>query len=253
MKISMFQFDPVWEDKQQNMERITGILESAKIDSELLIFPEMTLTGFSMNPKPLAESIEGDSAQFFKNLAIKYGTNVVAGIIESHENNFYNTLLVYSPIGELTGSYRKIHPFSLSGEHLHYTGGNNPVIIELNKISVGLSICYDLRFPELFRQYAKERVELIINIANWPVPRINHYEALLKARAIENLCFVAGVNRCGNDPAGSYNGRSSIYAPLGALVNEIIENESIITSNIDFSEVYSVRNKLSFLDDIKLI
>ena len=253
MKLSLLQYNPLWESKGNNKKTIISLLEKEKIECELLIFPEMTLTGFSMNAENLSEEKEGESFQFFSELAKKYSTNIMSGIIEKEGNNFYNTLLHINPSGALINSYRKIHPFSFSDENKFYTGGNKPVVTEIGEWKIGLSICYDLRFPELFRLYAKERVDLIVNIVNWPVTRIDHWRTLLKARAIENQCYVAGVNRVGDDPNAEYNGYSSVFDPIGKEIISVADEEKMISVEIEKEKVKQVRIKFPFLNDMKLI
>ncbi|MDI6803695.1 MAG: nitrilase-related carbon-nitrogen hydrolase [Bacteroidota bacterium] len=253
MKISLFQYNPVWENKELNKKRIDELLRCKFSKSDLIIFPEMSLTGFSMRTKELAESLSGDSFRFFSRIAQNFQTQVLAGLIEKDVEHFYNTLVHIDESGGLVTSYRKIHPFSFAGEDKFYQRGVAHKITTVKDFKIGLSICYDLRFPELFRFYAKERVHLIIVIANWPVTRIEHWNTLLKARAIENQCFVAGVNRVGTDPLAKYNGYSSLYDPLG---NEILLNphlESIIEAEISIKQVLDTRAKFPFLNDIHLI
>src|SRR4030067_1303740 len=171
MNINLFQYNPSWEDKRKNKDKILSLLKGKIPTSSLLLFPEMTLTVFSMNTEKLAEEREGKSFQFFSELAKKFSTSIIAGIIEKDENNFFNTLIHINSSGDLISYYRKVHPFSYSDEDKYYRGGDKPVVTEIDDWKIGLSICYDLRFPELFRFYANERVDLIINIANWPALR----------------------------------------------------------------------------------
>ena len=253
MKLGLFQYSPVWEDKQTNKEIISNLLFKENAEVDLLIFPEMTLTGFTMHSKRFAEKLNGESFKFFRSIAKKYKTHVIAGIIERPKKKVYNTLIHINSQGKLVNSYRKIHPFSYSNEHKHYSRGNEQVITKINDWKIGLSICYDLRFPELYRYYAKKKVHLIVNIANWPDSRIDHWQALLKARAIENQCYVAGVNRVGQSPKLHYNGLSGVFDPMGRRV-ELVENEErIIFAEIEKSEVEDVRKKLPFLEDIRLV
>ncbi|GBD86510.1 2-oxoglutaramate amidase [bacterium BMS3Abin03] len=254
MRLGLVQYCPVWEDKKANKEKILSLLKDESNDFDLLIFPEMTLTGFTMRSNKFAEKLKGESYKFFKSIARDFNVNVIAGIIEKpKKKKIYNTLIHVSPRGKLVGSYRKIHPFSYSNEDKHYNKGSRQVITKINDWKIGLSICYDLRFPELYRYYAKKKVHLIINIANWPHTRIDHWHTLLKARAIENQCYFAGVNRVGDSPKQHYNGMSGIFDPLGRTV-EIVENEErVIYAEIEKSEVDDVRKKLPFLDDIRLI
>jgi len=254
MKLALVQYDPVWEDKQQSKNRITQLFDLYKERADLVIFPEMTLTGFTMKASEMAEPVKGDSYTFFSNLAKEKNCTVLAGIIERSGAHIFNSLLHINWQGDLMDVYRKIHPFTNSGEDKNYEAGENPVTAVINGWKVGLSICYDLRFPELYRFYGKRKAGLIINIANWPVPRIEHWRALLKARAIENQCYVAGVNRVGSDPeAHQYNGFSSVFDPMGKEIATLENDQNIISAEIDFASIEKVRSQLPFLDDIKLI
>lgn len=252
MKILLVQYNPAWEDKEKNKKQILSLMDY-KTEGDLLIFPEMTLTGFSMNAARLGEEREGGSFRFFSEAAKEKSLNVLAGIIEKEGDYFYNTLLHINPSGALINYYRKIHPFSFSNENRYYKGGDKPVFTNINGWKTGLSICYDLRFPELFRFYAKEKTDLIVNIANWPVTRIEHWRTLLKARAIENQCFVAGVNRTGDDPNAAYNGFTSVFDPAGKEIVAVENDKKIITVDLEKEKVEEVRNKFPFLNDIRLI
>ncbi len=253
MKIALVQFSPIWESKKTNMELINNLVSNIDSNTEMLIFPEMTLTGFTMNSKMHAEEIDGIGINFFMKLAIELRTDILAGIIEKEDSNYYNSLFHFDSKGLIKAVYRKIHPFSLAEEDQHYSRGNEIVVSNYDNHKIGLSICYDLRFPELYRFYAKEKVEVMINIANWPVKRIEHWKHLLKARAIENQCFMIGVNRIGNDPYHTYNGCSAIFNPMGDEIALVENKEKIIYTNIDLAEVADIRNKLGFLNDIKMI
>ncbi len=252
MKLALVQYSPVWEDKKSNREKIKILVEQIeKVD--LIILPELSLTGFTMNAEKLSEELSGETFQFYSGLALHYKSDLIGGIIEKDSDKFFNTLLHIDSNGKLISKYRKIHPFSYSDEDKFYDKGNDTVILEINGWKTGVSICYDLRFPELYRFYGKERVDLIINIANWPDTRIEHWRTLLKARAIENQCYVAAVNRVGDDPKLHYKGFSSVFDPMG---KEIITNENeekILIAEIDKYKVDEVRNKFPFLNDIRLI
>lgn len=252
MKLNLVQFSPVWENKTENINKINSLLND-ECRNSLLIFPEMTLTGFTMKPALHAEELTGGSFMFFSSAAKKYNSEVLAGIIELSSGKFYNTLLSINRKGELKTVYRKIHPFSYSSEDKYYSAGESPVITDIMGVKTGLSVCYDLRFPELYRKYGRERVYLIVNIANWPVTRIEHWRTLLKARAIENQCYVAGVNRTGNDPKLTYSGFSSVFDPMGKEIAVLEEKEGILGIWINTEYVEEVRNKLPFLKDMVLI
>lgn len=253
MNINLVQYNPIWENKEANKEKLLKMIPAGLIKDSVLILPEMTLTGFTMQSKVFAEDIKGESFQFYSKIAADNIIHVIGGLIEKEDESFYNTLVHVNPSGQLAACYRKIHPFSYSSEDKFYTRGNKTVITEINGWKVGLSICYDLRFPELFRQYAKQRVELIVVIANWPEVRIAQWKPLLCARAIENQCYVAAVNRVGDHLSLLYNGCSSIYDPMGNEIASLPDLEKIISAEISKENVIQVRSKYPFLEDISLI
>lgn len=252
MKIALVQYNPGWEDKEANKKKILTLLQEIN-GVELFIFPEMTLTGFTMNSQEMSETIQSDSFRFFSSIAKEKSANIFAGIIERREKRIYNTLFHIKPDGNLVKLYRKIHPFSYSGENKHYNAGAKPAMTKIRRWKIGLTICYDLRFPELYRKYGKKRAHLIVNIANWPDTRIEHWRALLKARAIENQCYVAGINRIGKDPKLNYVGFSSVFDPMGKELIAVENEEKVIVVELDKNYVNDVREKFPFLDDIKLI
>ena len=252
MKIALVQYSPVWENKSVSMEKLKSLL--AQTDAiDLLIFPEMTLTGFTMKSNDFAEELEGESYIFFSSLAKEKKCAILFGMIEKGKKKNFNTLVHLNNQGKIISTYRKIHPFSYSTEDVFYGKGKNTVVTKVKGIKIGLSICYDLRFPELYRFYAKEKVHLIVDIANWPDTRIEHWRTLLKARAIENQCYVAGVNRVGNDPKLHYNGFSSVFDPMGKEIVAVENEEKVIVAEMDKTYVDEVRFKLPFLNDIRLI
>jgi len=252
MKIALVQYSPAWEDKESNKKKILTLLQDLK-EVELFIFPEMTLTGFTMKSKEMSETIQGESFRFFSSIAKEKAANIFAGIIERRKNRTYNTLIHLKPDGNLLKLYRKVHPFSYSGENEHYNAGAKPAMTRIRRWKIGLTICYDLRFPELYRKYGKKRVHLIVNIANWPDTRIEHWRTLLKARAIENQCYIAGVNRVGKDPKLNYVGFSSVFDPMGREIVAVGSDEKVIVVDLEKNYVNEVREKFPFLDDIKLI
>lgn len=253
MKIGLVQFSPVWESPEESIKILDKLLNEEVKNCEILIFPEMSLTGFTMRSKDFAEEIDGISTSYFMDLARSRNKHVFAGIIEKDDDDIYNSLVHFDNKGIITARYRKIHPYSNAGENKNYSAGNERIITRIGDVKIGLSVCYDLRFPELYRYYGKERTEIIINIASWPVPRIEHWKTLLKARAIENQCFMIGVNRVGADKGNTYSGCSGIFDPLGNEVIMIEGKEGLFTAEIELSKVNEVRETLPFLDDIKLI
>ena len=252
LKIGLVQFGPVWEDKKASIEKIKKLI-SNQTGLDLYIFPEMTLTGFTMQAKNLAEEISGETFTFFSLLAKSIKSALMYGFIENGKNKIFNTLVHLNNQGKIISTYRKIHPFSYANEDKYFGKGKNPIITKVKGLKFGLSICYDLRFPELYRLYGKEKVDCIVDIANWPETRVEHWRTLLKARAIENQCYVIGVNRVGDDPKLHYNGFSSVFDPMGKEIISVENEEKIIEFEIDKTYVEEVRKKLPFLDDIRLI
>ena len=153
----------------------------------------------------------------------------------------------------MAARYRKIHPFSMAEEEKYFDAGDEIVSTKIEDMKTGLTVCYDLRFPELYRKYAVDGAKLLINIANWPVPRIKHWEHLLRARAIENLSYVIGVNRVGSDPYNEYSGSSLVFDSMGNQVLSCGSEEGLFYTEISPEDVDITRSKLNFLEDIKLL
>jgi omega-amidase len=252
LKIGLAQYSPVWEDKTASIKKIENLLSDSNVYN-LLVFPEMTLTGFTMRSEKFSEDLTGESYNFFSTLAKEKKCAVMYGVIEKGRRKNFNTLVHLNNQGKILSTYRKIHPFSYSKENVFFGKGKGTVITKVKGIKIGLSICYDLRFPELYRFYAKEKVHLIVDIANWPDTRIEHWRVLLKARAIENQCYVVGVNRVGDDPKLHYNGFSSVFDPMGKEIVTVENDEKIVAAEIDKSYADEVRKKLPFLNDMRLI
>lgn len=268
MRIGLAQMDIVWENVMENKEKSRIFFEKARKNQvDLLIFPEMTLTGFSMNVEKTTRDWE-DQLEWFKEMSVEYGMALVCGIAESRKPSEYeevkadyiykedridslykkdkindisstNHLLIIEN-GEVRLDYAKIHPFSYGEESKHFLGGNKVCATDLKGIRTGAFVCYDLRFPEVF-QISSDYSELIVVIANWPAKRVGHWDILLQARAIENQCYIAGVNRTGEGGGLGYNGHSAIYGPEGDRLNEILEGEELIVVDIDPDKVKEYR------------
>jgi omega-amidase len=252
MKVGLIQYNPVWENKTANSEKISKLLKGP-VQADLLIFPEMALTGFTMQSQDFAEDFQGQSFQYFSSLAKEKKCAIIFGVIEKGKQKNFNTLVHLNSQGKIVATYRKMHPYSYCGEDIYYGKGEEQVITNIKGYKIGLSICFDLRFPELYRYYGKEKVHLIIDIANWPDTRIEHWRTLLKARAIENQCYVIGVNRVGDDPKLHYNGYSSVFDPMGKPLAEVEDEEKLISVDIDKNYVKEIRGSLPFLKDMRLI
>lgn len=211
MIVALISLDQKWEDKPYNLQRCTELAaRAAELGSELVVFPEMTLTGYTMNTQLVAEDAQASaSLASFSEMAGRNGVYLVAGVVLGEGPTVANTLVAFSPKGEEKSRYAKIHPFSFAGEDRFFQPGKALAKMQMTEFKVGFSICYDLRFPELYSALANE-CDVLVNIANWPRRRINHWRTLLQARAIENQVYVVGVNRIGTDGNGLEYERSSV-------------------------------------------
>ena len=219
MRIALVSLDQAWEDKATNRCRVAEHLDRALTAAvDLVIFPEMTLTGFSMDVNSIGEAPDAsETVDFVRELAT--GNAAIAfGVVHIESKKGSNKLIVVGHDGRILAQYRKMHLFTFAGENQHFKAGDAPVWFELKGLRIGCTICYDLRFPALYQALARH-CNVIINIANWPESRIEHWETLLHARAIENQVFMIGVNRKGMDGHGNIYCRSSkVYGPSGEIV-----------------------------------
>lgn len=250
MRIALLQLDIQWENKTENFNRVRSLVEKIKNEKvDLLVVPELFSTGYTMNSRALAENLDGETPSFLSRLAIEHQINVLGSFIERTELKPKNSAILFDKDGKELLHYSKIHLPSFLEENKNYTAGNKISICELNGQRIGVFICYDLRFPEVFRIIAEE-VGCVFVIANWPTERVEAWDSLLKARAIENQLYIVGVNRVGSSPTSNYPGHSAIIDPLGNRVAYAKENEEdVLIVEIDFSFVRIVRDKLTVLKD----
>ena len=254
MQIVAVQLDIAWQDKAANHEKIRRLLAEREIaERSLIVLPEMFDTGFSMRIDETAQTERRESERFLAKLAQTTASAALAGVVAPVEDGkASNEAVAFAPDGRQLVRYRKMRPFSLSGEDSKYHSGHRHEIFEWGGASIAPFICYDLRFPELFRPAVADGAELIVVIASWPDARSEHWVRLLQARAIENLAYVVGVNRCGSDPTLNYDGRSVIFSPKGECLVEADANEQVLVADIDINEVRRWRAKFPALDDMRL-
>jgi predicted amidohydrolase len=245
MRIGLVQLNPVWENIPATKERIAFLLEQWMVGSqkpEWLIFPEMTLSGFTMS-RERAQLIDSD-LDFFRSLAIHYQLAVTfGGAIDG-----YNKSVTIDRAGQMISSYAKVHLFSHVQEEQFYRSGDASHQFALETVRITPAVCYDLRFSYLFWN-AATMTDVFVIIANWPARRITQWEVLLRARAIENQCFAVGVNRTGDDPTATYDGRSMIVDPFGNLVLSCDEHEGIFIATIALEKIIAARSQYHFLQD----
>mmetsp|Transcript_19108 Transcript_19108/g.8890 ORF Transcript_19108/g.8890 Transcript_19108/m.8890 type:complete len:257 (+) Transcript_19108:2170-2940(+) len=214
LKITIIQTEIFWEDIKANLDMFDEKLNKISEQTDLIILPEMFSTGFSMNTEKLAENMNGSAVNWIKHKSTKKHTDIAGSIIIKEKGNFFNRLVWAKPDNTFT-IYDKKHLFRMADENKAYSAGESKITVNLNGWKVRPFICYDLRFPVWTRNFDNE-YDLAVYIANWPEPRSYHWKTLLKARAIENQCYVAGVNRIGQDGNDVlYSGDSLVIDPLG--------------------------------------
>jgi omega-amidase len=251
MKIALVSLNQKWEDKSANLLRCEELIEKAKLlGAELIIFPEMTLTGFSMNTSHSEElADQSASVDAFSKLAKDNEIAVVAGVVLKLGAKPSNVLVAFSDDGEEQTRYFKIHPFSLAKEDEYFQSGSQLAKMTMPEFKFGFSICYDLRFPELYSAMAKD-CDVLVNIANWPKCRVDHWRALLKARAIENQAFVVGVNRIGIDGNGlEYEHSSLIINANGEFIPPLCSDTEIDVYKISRKDLIDFRQSFSTRQD----
>lgn len=248
LKVVLIQSDLVWENAEANRKAFTKKINAISQKVDLILLPEMFTTGFTMTPENVYETMQGATINWLLNTAEKYNAAIGGSLVIKEENSFYNRFVFVESNGSIT-TYDKRHTFTLAGEDKVYTAGNNKIILNYKGWSICPLVCYDLRFPVWARN--TKNYDVLIYVANWPKLRINAWDTLLKARAIENMCYCIGVNRIGNDDNKlEYVGHSAIYDSLGKTLcktTDGIENIEIIT--LQKEHLKTTRDKLKFLDD----
>jgi len=248
LKVSIIQSKLVWENPEANRKLFSEKIASISEDTNLIILPEMFTTGFTMNASNLAEKETGETLNWMQSEAKKKDCAISGSVIISENNNYYNRLFFVFPNGDYK-TYDKRHTFTLAGEDKTYKAGNEQVIIDFLGWKIYPLICYDLRFPVWARN--TQNYDVLLYVANWPERRITAWDALLKARAIENMSYCIGVNRVGEDGNGhQYSGHSAVYDVLGEQIsNSNFEEDFTETITLQKSHVETHRRHLQFLND----
>jgi len=249
LTITIIQSDLHWEDKAANLAMFEKKINGIKEKTEIVLLPEMFSTGFSMNPKTLAETMDGETVAWMKKIATEKKIILTGSIIIEENGNYFNRLVWMLPNGEF-GVYDKRHLFAFAEEDKYYSAGNKRLIASVKGWKINLLICYDLRFPVWARQSGEEEYDLLIYVANWPERRIHAWKTLSQARAIENQCYVAAVNRIGKDGNDiHYSGESMIIDPLGEILYHKLNEEDVVTFTLQKEKLEEVRNKFPFWRD----
>lgn len=246
MKITILQRDIVWADPIRNVQRADEAIDGNP-GSDLYVLPEMFSTGFCTQPEGIAEPAENRTVSWMKAKASQTGAAIAGSIAVHEDGRYYNRFHFVTPDGNVT-TYDKKHLFTFGGEHNRFTAGSERVIVAYKGFRILLEICYDLRFPVWSRN--RGDYDMIIYVASWPTPRVEAWKALLTARAIENQCYVAGVNRVGEDPGNNYCGGSRVIDPYGKIMAECEDGREMeVTAEVDMEVLEAFRAKFPVLDD----
>lgn len=243
MKISLIQTSLTWENPQANRANFERLINSIG-QTDLILLPEMFATGFTMKPQAVAETMDGETIAWMKEMAAAKDCAITGSLVIEENGRYYNRLLFVFPGGDIQ-TYDKRHLFTLAGEDKAYTAGTEKLIVEYKGWKICPLVCYDLRFPVFARNV--EEYDLLLYVANWPSPRVFAWDTLLKARAIENMCYVAGLNRIGQDENGhAYPGHSQVLDCLGGIITDASGNEGVFTAVLDKESLLETRKKFGF-------
>ncbi len=252
LKVSLIQCKQVWEDKKANLDHFEKLLKRVQYGVDIVVFPEMFQSGYTMNVEKMAESINGDSVQWIKDKAKEYNCAITASLIVKENGNYYNRMVFVQADGKID-QYDKRKLFTFSNEEKYYTPGDKKNIIEYKGWKIFLQVCYDLRFPEMSKNEVVKGIydyDLLINVANWPAKRRLHWKSLLQARAIENQAYYIGVNRVGENNKGLYySGDSSLIAADGTIMDTVTKEERVINNTLSYQTLKETRKQLPFLKD----
>jgi predicted amidohydrolase len=248
LKVTSFQAYLFWENIEKNLSNLALRLTSLRLKTDLIVLPEMFNTGFTMDVDKCAEEMDGVTMKWMLEQAKEYECVVTGSLIIKEDGKYYNRLIWMRPDGSYE-KYDKRHLFSLAKEEKTFTAGKEKIIVELKGWKICPLICYDLRFPIWSRNVGKD-YDVLLYVASWPDSRIEHWQKLIPARAIENQSFVIGVNRVGYDGNEVYHpGGSMCISPSGEVVYYKPENEDLFTFTMYPNDLFENRDKFNFLDD----
>jgi omega-amidase len=249
MRVAAIQHDIVWEDAPATHALVRPMIaQAAAAGAGLIVLAEMFGTGFSMRPERIAEPEGGPGEQFLLEQATEHGATLIASIAQTGPDGRHrNNAVVARPDGTVH-RYAKIHPFTYAGEHEQYAAGEEHLTVDIDGLRTSVFVCYDLRFADEFWALAHD-TDLYVVVANWPQPRHEHWRALLRARAIENQCYVVGVNRVGLAKELPHAGGSAIIDPLGSVLVEGDNAPAVLCAGVEAGTVRRIRAEFPFLPD----
>jgi len=253
LDLTLIQTHLHWEDKDANLKMLEEKIKAIPSSRQIVILPEMFSTGFSMNPERLSEKMDGPTVQWMKKIAASKKIILTGSLIIEEDGKYFNRLIWMLPDGKF-GVYDKRHLFAYGEEDKHYTAGTQRLIASVNGWKINLMVCYDLRFPVWSRQqFDEERnfeYDVLVYVANWPERRNTAWKSLLQARAIENQCYVVGLNRVGNDGNNIYHsGDSMVIDPLGKILYHRVDEEEVFSLQLDKNHLKETREKFQFWRD----
>lgn len=253
LTVSLVQANLHWEDIAANLAMFDQKIDAIKERTEVIVLPEMFSTGFSMQPEKLAQTMDGTAVQWMKQKAKQKNAIITGSLIIEENGQYYNRLIWMLPNGQF-GAYNKRHRFGFAGEDNHYEAGDKRLIASVKGWKICLTVCYDLRFPVWSRNTIKEdgqaEYDVLVNVANWPERRNVPWKALLQARAIENQCYMIGVNRVGNDGNNIYHsGDTSLIDPIGEIIYQKAHDEDVFTYTLSRQHLDELRGKFPFMKD----
>lgn len=250
MKCCSAQIQSCWEDPVATLEKIEPcIRQAASSDAALIAFPEQFATGWDPHSHHHIEDLSGPIVSGLVTYAAEYSISILGSFRQRHDLLPTNTCVIIREDGSIAGQYAKMHPFSFAGEDRWYAPGDGISVFRLEGVVLGIAICYDLRFPELFRIYADKGVHGVVVPSAWPESRIRQWELFIRARAVENQMYIIGVNTTGKNPVDAYNGDSMTAGPDGSIIARAGNHEALLFSDLDAETVEDVRRHFPVYQD----
>lgn len=246
MNIILLQTDIAWQEPETNRLHVEDLIDPLPDNTDLIVLPEMFTTGFCTSPKGVAEKADTDTLIWMQSVALRRNMALAGSVATEEDGKYYNRFYFVKPDGSYV-TYNKRHLFTFAGEDKEYAAGQDRIIVEYNGFRILLQVCYDLRFPV----YSRNRgdYDMILYIASWPTVRLYAWNMLVRARAIENVCYVAAVNRTGNDPGNEYSGGTALYDFMGKPIAEAGTGEEAVSGIISMQELTGFRKKFPALQD----
>ena len=254
LRVGVLQIDISTGDRDHNFRKVKDWMASFYVPSELptaIVLPELWSTGYALDrASELADPEGTETAAFLGEIAVKYGVWFTGGsVLASTRDGFVNRAQVINPQGDLAAWYDKVHLFRLMGEDERLAGGNKTCIFDIEGVTAGCVICYDIRFCEWVRTYTLKGAQALFISAQWPTARVDHWRTLLRARAIENQIYIAACNRCGTSGNTRFPGASMILGPRGEVYFEGDDGEQFAFATIEFDEIREAREQITVFDD----